>query len=103
MRNVEGVADRVNGGCGIEAPFRGRVLLIANVCTAHAKVFQDVEWLGYQARKMTDRAGNCPQAVRGVTASAPRCSVLPQRPGRAAANITTARPIIRLIPTSRRM
>ncbi|RMP17884.1 hypothetical protein ALQ26_101843 [Pseudomonas amygdali pv. lachrymans] len=60
MRNLEGVADRVNGGCGIEAPFRGRVLLIANVCTAHAKVFQDVEWLGYQAQKMTDRAGNCP-------------------------------------------
>ncbi|KPY28025.1 hypothetical protein ALQ60_101162 [Pseudomonas syringae pv. papulans] len=103
MRNLEGGAGRVNGGCGIEAPFRGRVLLIANVCTAHAKLFQDVECLGYQAQKMTDRAGKRPQAVRGVTASAPRCSVLPQRPGRAAASMTTARPIIRLMPTRRRI
>ncbi|RMV67584.1 hypothetical protein ALP05_101317 [Pseudomonas caricapapayae] len=103
MRNLEGVAGRVNGGCGIEAPFRGRVLLIANVCTAHAKVFQGVECVGYRIKKMTDRAGNCPQAVRGVTASALRCSVLPQMPGRAAASMATARPMIRLMPTRRRI
>ncbi|MCF5470724.1 hypothetical protein [Pseudomonas syringae] len=55
---------------GIEIPFCGRVLLIANVCTAHAKAFQPVESHEYKVRKMTKQAGNCAPAVRDVTSRA---------------------------------